>query len=313
MRPTAAVTVATAAAWLTRHARSRAVRTWRPSELPRRTAGDLHVRVAGSGSPVIVLLHGLMATGDSFGAGFDHLARDATLVVPDLLGFGRSLDEHRSSFAAADHVRALDEMLGELGLIDRPVVVGGHSMGAALAMRWAEHHRRQIRAVVGFGPAIYAHSAAVDDAIAGGGYISRAFVANTPLAAATCRLNCRHRNIGGAIAAAANPSVPIQISRRASLHTWQAYRGAVDDIVACTDWVAAAHHAREHGIAVELIWGSRDRIGDRGFASELPGVTMSIVENADHHLPLTHPEVCVERLARLASRVRRIVRGTRQW
>ena len=33
----------------------------------------------------------------SAGAGFDHLARNNTLVVPDLLGFGRSLDEQRPS------------------------------------------------------------------------------------------------------------------------------------------------------------------------------------------------------------------------
>jgi pimeloyl-ACP methyl ester carboxylesterase len=43
------------------------------------------VRTAGDGETAIVLLHGLPASGDTFGAAFDALARHGQLVVPDLL------------------------------------------------------------------------------------------------------------------------------------------------------------------------------------------------------------------------------------
>ena len=79
------------------------------------------MRHGGSANPVVVLLHGLVATGDVFGAAFDPIADQATLVVPDLLGFGRSLDDSRERFTPDDHLDALDEMLDALGLAARPV------------------------------------------------------------------------------------------------------------------------------------------------------------------------------------------------
>ena len=67
---------------------------------------------------------------------------------------------------------------------------------------------------------------------------------------------------------------------------------------------AAIESARaQRGVDIELLWGSDDRIGDRPFAATLPGVTTTVVENADHQLPLTHPSVCLERLATLAQAV----------
>jgi pimeloyl-ACP methyl ester carboxylesterase len=49
----------------------------------------LHVRVGGSG-PAVVLLHGYGETGDMWGAMAADLARDHTVIVPDLRGMGLS-------------------------------------------------------------------------------------------------------------------------------------------------------------------------------------------------------------------------------
>jgi len=49
----------------------------------------LHVRVGGKG-PAVVLLHGYGETGDMWGAMAADLARDHTVVVPDLRGMGLS-------------------------------------------------------------------------------------------------------------------------------------------------------------------------------------------------------------------------------
>lgn len=90
----------------------------------------------------------------TFGAEFDPLANDGTLIVPDLLGFGRSLDESLRDFSAERHLDALDHLLDELGVGDRPVVVGAHSMGCALALRWAARRGGQIRRIVGWGAGV---------------------------------------------------------------------------------------------------------------------------------------------------------------
>src|SRR5215211_8529524 len=49
----------------------------------------IHVRVGGQG-PAVVLLHGYGETGDMWGALATELARDHTVVVPDLRGMGLS-------------------------------------------------------------------------------------------------------------------------------------------------------------------------------------------------------------------------------
>jgi pimeloyl-ACP methyl ester carboxylesterase len=131
-----------------RHATSPAVRRWRPPSGRYGRAGPLTVRTAGNGETAIVLLHGLPASGDTFGATFDALARHGQLVVPDLLGFGRSQNQEGEDFSLDAHLDALDAMAVELHLDARRLVVAGHSMGGLLAWHWAVRRANQVDAVV---------------------------------------------------------------------------------------------------------------------------------------------------------------------
>jgi len=293
----AALTVAASAGlWVAKHRQSAAVRTWRPSTIPSRRAGTLHVRTSGSGHTVTVLLHGLAATGDIFGATFDQLAANTTLVVPDLLGFGRSIDGSRDQFTPEDHLDALDQALDDLGLTDRPLILGAHSMGSTIALRWLERRGDQIVSISCFGPPVYPDAIAVDGTIASMGPMARAFVANTKWAQLACRVNCSHRTAAGVTAAVVTPGLPWQIATAASLHTWPAYRDAMDFLIGDTDWKRTTDLAHELDVPVTFTWGSDDQIGDRGYAAELVGATVSEVPDAGHHLPLTHPGICVEQL-----------------
>lgn len=114
-----ALPIAAPAGWLIRHGSSRAVRGWRPGAGTRRVAGELSVRTAGHGDRVVVLLHGLIASGDVFGDRYDELAGDAQLVVPDLLGFGRSLHAPGGDYALPAQLAALDRMARDLQLDGR--------------------------------------------------------------------------------------------------------------------------------------------------------------------------------------------------
>lgn len=118
------------AGWGLRHARSPAVVGWRAGTGRSSRAGPLQVRTFGSGTPVVVLLHGMAASGNCFGAAFDRLGGSARVVVPDLLGFGAS-PAAPGPVTGEDHLTALDAMLFALDLADEPLVVVGHSMGAA--------------------------------------------------------------------------------------------------------------------------------------------------------------------------------------
>ena len=280
-------------AWANRHVRSRAVRRWRPPTLNGRRHRGLYARHGGHGDQVVVLLHGLVATGNIFGADFDDLARDHVVVVPDLLGFGRSLDEDRAQITAEDHLDALDRLLDDLGVADQPLVIGAHSMGSALALRWAARHGARVRGVVCWGAPVYADRNSLDQALAESGLMARLFAGTTRWAKLACTLNCSHRRIAGWIAAAASPSLPITIARSASLHTWPAYRDAVGDVIAGTDWDDLCGRTTANGTAVHLLWGEHDPIGDRELAGRLPRATLTTIAVADHRLPLTHPSACV--------------------
>lgn len=91
----------------------------------------LAVLDAGDGEPVL-LLHGAPGSAASWEAVGEILLRDFRLLVPDLLGFGRSSRPRRSSAVAPDaQARALAAALDELGLND--VTVVGHDFGATVA------------------------------------------------------------------------------------------------------------------------------------------------------------------------------------
>ncbi len=288
--------------WKHRHDKSVAVDEWRAPTIPSRTIGDLSVRTAGDGDPIVILLHGLVASGDVFGAAFEALADTHTLVVPDLLGFGRSLDETRTSFTVEDHLDALDEALAQLDADDRPLVIGAHSMGSALAMAWAARIGPKVKRVVCWGAPVYPGDAAVDAALADTGIMARLFAGNTRLAHLACHANCNHRFVAGWAAAVASPSLPVPVARKASLHTWPAYRDAIERVVSASDWPDLVGTLNEHGTAVAMIWGENDPIGDRDLARTLPGAEIRLIRGADHHLPLTHSRLCIEQLLEVLPR-----------
>jgi pimeloyl-ACP methyl ester carboxylesterase len=108
---------------------------------------DLHVHVAGSGTPVLVLLHGLGANGAVWEPFAAHLGGwPGRIVIPDLRGHGRS--PHAAAYTAAAHaadVAALVE--GE-----RNVYVIGHSMGGMIALVLTDgSHAVDVRGVFAFG------------------------------------------------------------------------------------------------------------------------------------------------------------------
>ncbi len=281
--------------WLLRHAGAPAVEHWTRPSLAGDTDGPLYARTGGTGETALVLLHGLVSTGDVFGAAFDQLAATHRMVVPDLLGFGRSMDESRSCFAVEAHLDALDQMAARSGLLDRRWTIGAHSMGSALALRWAARHIDRVDRVVCWGAPIYASPEAARTQISGTA-MTRLFVLDTRWAERACAMSCRHRAVAGWVAAGLEPTLPVPIARAASLHTWPAYRDAMRYLVIETDWAGLLSDLSTNGTTVELVWGSQDRTGDLRYAQSLVAETSnayaSFVEGGGHHLPMTHPNQC---------------------
>lgn len=297
---TAAVAVAAAACWSVAHRRAMNRSAWAASDIEPRSFGQLWARSAGRNGDAIVLLHGLISTGDVFGATYDRLAATHRLVRPDLLGFGRSMDEKRTSFTRDDHLDALDELAVATGLFESSRwTLGAHSMGVSLALSWAARHPDRVVRVVGWGAPTYPSP---DEARAhvAGSLMARLFALDTNLAARACALSCRHRTAASWISVAAEPRLPVPIARAVPLHTWPAYRDSIQGLVLDADWEQLVTSCDRQSIEVRLVWGANDRIGDPSFAERLVEGTrhasVEVLDHGNHRLPLTHPVTCATQL-----------------
>ncbi|MEU0541801.1 alpha/beta hydrolase [Nocardia sp. NPDC005978] len=112
---------------------------------------DLHTHRFGPATgPVVLALHGLTGHGRRWEALAREQLPQVRIIAPDLRGHGRSPGVPPWDFETivADLVRLLAAETSE------PVVVLGHSFGAAVGVRLAHRHPELVRALVLLDPAI---------------------------------------------------------------------------------------------------------------------------------------------------------------
>jgi pimeloyl-ACP methyl ester carboxylesterase len=112
--------------------------------LASRIAGDLYFTERGAGEPLL-LLHGLMVTGDMFAPAADLFARRHRVIVPDLRGHGHSRGlpgPYTVAQLAFDLARLLDHLAIE------STAVLGYSQGGAVAQQFAVDHPRRCKQLV---------------------------------------------------------------------------------------------------------------------------------------------------------------------
>lgn len=105
----------------------------------------------GKGGPPIVLVHGLGGSHLNWSAVGPELAKRARVFAPDLVGFGRTRPDSRSSSIDANRA-LLDRFLREV--VGEPAVLIGNSMGGMLSMRQAAANPASVSALVLVGPAL---------------------------------------------------------------------------------------------------------------------------------------------------------------
>jgi pimeloyl-ACP methyl ester carboxylesterase len=89
-------------------------------------------RVAGSGPPV-VLIHGMLNSSSHWRSVALNLAKDHTVIAPDLIGHGDSAAP-RGDYSLGAHASSIRDLLAAIG-IDRASIVG-HSLGGGVAMQF---------------------------------------------------------------------------------------------------------------------------------------------------------------------------------
>jgi magnesium chelatase accessory protein len=103
-----------------------------------------HVQVAGQG-PVVLLLHGTGAATHSWRDILPLLAKDFTVIAPDLLGHGFSGGQP-NQLTLPNMTKGLAALLTSLGFT--PDLIVGHSAGAAIAVRMVSVGLATPRAII---------------------------------------------------------------------------------------------------------------------------------------------------------------------
>src|ERR1700750_3113999 len=99
---------------------------------------------AGEG-PLLVLLHGIASTADTWAPVIDALAARHTVLAPDLLGHGESA-KPRGDYSLGAYASGVRDIMVALGY-DRATIVG-HSLGGGIAMRFAYQFPERIERLV---------------------------------------------------------------------------------------------------------------------------------------------------------------------
>src|SRR3954470_18290078 len=104
------------------------------------------VRFHRSGEgPLLVLLHGIASTADTWSPVVAGLAARHTVIAPDLLGHGHSA-KPRGDYSLGAYASGVRDLVAALGY-DRATVVG-HSLGGGIAMQFAYQFPERVERLV---------------------------------------------------------------------------------------------------------------------------------------------------------------------
>jgi pimeloyl-ACP methyl ester carboxylesterase len=266
--------------------------------------------------PLILLVHGLGLSWESWGQVPERLADDHRVVAYDLRGHAQSGDARSGGYTMEAHARDLAEVLAAVASPERPAVVVTHSLGGGILLA-------HVSATPGRGDdrmcgAVFAGSG-------GSGVTVPGFPARGvppwararlrsgwfALLRATARFGRRIRPVDWISdrlvrSAAFAPDEPIELVRRVreSFLTTRPLALAGTTLASVThDGVDLAGSLR---VPTLLVHGTRDPevpgAEAENLLSALPDGELVSVPGAGHMLALTHPDVVVAQVRRWAQR-----------
>jgi pimeloyl-ACP methyl ester carboxylesterase len=216
-------------------------------------------RTAGKG-PLLVLVHGIAGSSQTWEEVMPALASDFTVVAPDLLGHGESA-KPRGDYSLGAYASGIRDLLAVLGY-DRGSIVG-HSLGGGIAMVFAYQfpERTERLALVGSGGLGREVSIALRAAALPGSELVLPLLASTPVV----RAGAAVAGAFGRLGFKAGPDLE-EIGRGfASLGDWETRRAFMHTVRGVIDPDGQRVDARDRlylaeGMPTLIMWGERDRI-----------------------------------------------------
>jgi pimeloyl-ACP methyl ester carboxylesterase len=240
---------------------------------------------AGDG-PLLVLLHGIASTADTWAPVVDALAARHTVIAPDLLGHGASA-KPRGDYSLGAYASGVRDLVAALGH-DRATVVG-HSLGGGIAMQFAYQFPERVERLVliasgGLGREVHAilRAATLPGselvlAVLGGGWLR---ATGRAVGGALSRLGLQAgEDLAGVTAGIG--SLADAGARGAFVHTARAAIDAGGQRVSATDRLYLAAE-----LPTLVVWGDRDPIipaaHGRAAHAAIPRSRLEVFPGAGH-------------------------------
>ena len=243
-----------------------------------------------------MLLHGLTGSSSFWGGAYDALADGRQVLVPDLLGFGRS-DRPETGYGPDEHAAAVATALAALE-VTGPAVIGAHSLGTVVALRLAATRPDLVKRIVAFGPPLYPDADTARARIGSMSPMARLLVLPGSAARVVCELMCEHRALASRLSVLINASMPPAIAADAVQHSWPSYSQTSERCLltgAPSTWLDVL------SCDVDLVAGRDDPVVDHDHLDTLDRIHDHVtVErwDGDHRLSLTHTDEVIEKLRR---------------
>jgi pimeloyl-ACP methyl ester carboxylesterase len=257
-------------------------------------------RTAGDGPEVVVLIHGITGSADTWEEVIPALAEEFTVVAPDLLGHGHSA-KPRGDYSLGAYASGVRDVVAALGY-DHATVVG-HSLGGGVAMQLAYQFPERCDRLVlvssgGLGREVHPLLRAA--ALPGAEFV-------LPIVCATKLRDAGNAVWGalGQLGLSAGPdleemwrgyaSLADRDAQQAFVHTLRTIVDGGGQRVSATDRLYLAAE-----VPTLLVWGEADRIipVEHGIEAQeaIPGSRLEVFEGAGHFPHRTDPDRFVDAL-----------------
>jgi pimeloyl-ACP methyl ester carboxylesterase len=250
-------------------------------------------RQAGSG-PVLLLIHGITSDSGTWRKVMGALAREHTVLAPDLIGHGASA-KPRGDYSLGAHASGLRDLLAALGH-ERATFVG-HSLGGGIAMQLAYQHPELCERLVlvdsgGLGREVNLLLRAAT--LPGSEYVmpwlaaSRLFETGRLATGVLAKVGLRAATADLEEVAAAHRTLSDPAARSAFVQTLRSVVEPGGQRVSASSRLYLAGH-----IPLMLIWGEHDRIipisHGRQTHAQVPGSRLEVFADSGHFPQLDEP------------------------
>lgn len=251
----------------------------------RRNVPVLHVAVDEGEGPVVILIHGIASSSNTFNELVPLLTDKHRVIAIDLLGFGESPTPENATYTIDEHVEAIARTIDSLKL-RAPFELVGHSMGSLFSARYAAQNPARVSRLVMVSPPIYVTPSAIGDPIqraAMGAYLSAYEYLRVNRAFTTSSARFLQR------------IAPIKNVLEVSERNWNAFVLSLQNSIESQTTVSDVALVK---VPIDIVYGTLDPfvfVGGISIVAQMRHVTVHKVEANDHLIR--------KRLARVVSQV----------